>query len=50
MTVSILSAILKLAEALDISHLEKIKELKLTSDKDLLYFNLNSEEDIVPFF
>lgn len=47
MTVSILSAILKLAEALDISHLEKIKELKLTSDKDLLYFNLNSEEDIV---
>lgn len=47
MTVSILSAILRLAEALDISHLQKIKEIKLVGDKDLLYFNLNAEEDII---
>ncbi|KZL90349.1 hypothetical protein [Clostridium magnum] len=47
MTVSILSAILRLAEALDISHLQKIKELKLLEDKDLLYFNLSAEEDII---
>jgi Exopolyphosphatase len=47
MTVSILSAILRLAEALDISHLQKIKEIKLLEDKDLLYFNLSADEDIM---
>jgi exopolyphosphatase/guanosine-5'-triphosphate,3'-diphosphate pyrophosphatase len=47
MTVSILAAILKLSEALDASHLQKIQELKLTIDGDNLYFNLTAKEDVV---
>lgn len=47
MIVSILSAILKLAETLDISHLQKIKKIQLLEAKDSLYFNLNTEENII---
>ncbi|WP_411680864.1 exopolyphosphatase [Clostridium thailandense] len=47
MKVSILSAILRLAEALDISHLQKIEELNLSEDRDLLYFNLSAKDDII---
>lgn len=44
--VSILASILKLAEALDISHLQKIQELKLTNSNNMLFFNLVANEDI----
>lgn len=47
MTVSILAAVLRLSEALDISHLQKISELRLIQDKDILYFNLSADEDII---
>lgn len=47
MIVSILCAILKLAEALDTSHMQKISELKLAYSKDLLYFNISSKDNIV---
>ncbi|MBZ9685435.1 HD domain-containing protein [Clostridium estertheticum] len=47
MVVSTLAAILKLSEALDISHIQKIKEMKLVGTKDSLFFNLKSEEDII---
>ncbi|MBU3112544.1 Ppx/GppA phosphatase family protein [Clostridium lacusfryxellense] len=47
MIVSTLSAILKLSEALDISHMQKIKEIKLIGTKDSMFFNIKSEEDII---
>lgn len=47
MVVSTLAAILKLAEALDISHIQKIKQIKLVATRDSLFFNLESEEDII---
>ncbi|MFL0197170.1 exopolyphosphatase [Clostridium sp. WILCCON 0269] len=45
--VSTLSAILKLAESLDSSHLQKIKKLKLTLAGETLLFNLNAEDEII---
>ena len=47
MVVSTLAAILKLSEALDISHVQKIKEIKLTGTRDNMFFNLKSEGDII---
>lgn len=47
MIVSTLAAILKISEALDISHVQKIKEMKLIATKDSLFFNIKSEEDII---
>lgn len=47
MIVSTLAAILKLSESLDISHLQKIKEIKLLGSKDKLFFNLRCEGDII---
>jgi exopolyphosphatase/guanosine-5'-triphosphate,3'-diphosphate pyrophosphatase len=47
MIVSTLTAILKLAESLDSSHLQKIKELKLTLVGENLFFNLDAEDDII---
>jgi len=47
MVVSTLAAILKLSEALDISHLQKIKEIKLLGNRENLFFNLKSEGDII---
>jgi exopolyphosphatase/guanosine-5'-triphosphate,3'-diphosphate pyrophosphatase len=46
MTTSMLSAILKLSEALDTSHLQKITDIKLTKSGDMLFFNITSEKDI----
>ncbi|WP_446898352.1 Ppx/GppA phosphatase family protein [Clostridium sp. LBM24168] len=46
MIVSILSAILKMAEALDTSHLQKIEELKLSKSNNVLYFNVTSNDDL----
>lgn len=46
MIVSMLCAILKLAEALDASHLQKIQEIKLCNSNTLLYFNVVSNEDL----
>lgn len=47
MIVSTLAAILKLSEALDITHMQKIKEIKLIGTRDSLFFNLKSEGDII---
>jgi len=47
MVVSTLAAILKLSEALDISHMQKIKEIKLLGNRDNLFFNLKSDDDII---
>ena len=47
MLVSTLAAILKLSEALDISHIQKIKDIKLVANRDSLFFNLESEEDLI---
>ncbi|MBU3189673.1 HD domain-containing protein [Clostridium bowmanii] len=47
MVVSTLAAILKLSEALDISHIQKISEMKLVVTKDSLFFNLESEEELI---
>jgi exopolyphosphatase/guanosine-5'-triphosphate,3'-diphosphate pyrophosphatase len=47
MVVSTLAAILKISEALDISHIQKIKEMKLVVTRDSLFFNLKYEEDII---
>ncbi len=47
MVVSTLAAILKLSEALDISHMQKIKELKLLGTKDNLFFNLRADSDLI---
>jgi len=47
MVVSTLAAILKLSEALDISHIQKIKQMKLLVTRDSLFFNLEAEEDII---
>jgi len=47
MVVSTLAAILKLSEALDISHMQKIKEVKLIGTRDNLFFNLKSEGDLL---
>lgn len=46
MIVSVLSAILKLSEALDASHLQKIQDIKLASSGNKLYFNIISGEDL----
>lgn len=46
MITSMLSAILKIAEALDISHLQKIPDIKLTKNNNMLFFNITSREDI----
>ncbi|MCH3965237.1 MAG: exopolyphosphatase [Clostridium sp.] len=46
MIVSILSAIIKMAEALDTSHLQKIEELKLSKSNNTLYFNVASNDDL----
>lgn len=46
MVVSVLSAILKIAEALDTSHLQKIEEIKLSLSGNLLYFNVTSKDDL----
>lgn len=45
--VSTLAAILKLAECLDSSHLQKIKKLKLVLSGETLFFNLESEDEII---
>ncbi|WP_333861776.1 Ppx/GppA phosphatase family protein [Clostridium sp.] len=45
--VSTLAAILKLAECLDSSHLQKIKKLKLALSGEILFFNLESEDEII---
>ncbi|MBU3216343.1 HD domain-containing protein [Clostridium estertheticum] len=47
MIVSTLAAILKLSEALDISHMQKIKEIKLLETRDNIFFNLKSKGDII---
>lgn len=47
MTVSKLTAILKLSEALDVSHLQKIEALKVTVSAEALYFNVEANEDIL---
>lgn len=47
MTVSILAAILKLSEALDSSHLQKIEDLKISVTSDAIYFSLVAKEDIL---
>ena len=47
MTVSILTAMLKLSEALDSSHLQKIEDLKITVSADAIYFGLTAREDIL---
>ncbi|HEY8891341.1 MAG TPA: HD domain-containing protein [Clostridium sp.] len=47
MVVSTLAAILKLSEALDISHMQKIKEIKLLGTRDSMFFNIKSEGDII---
>lgn len=46
MITSMLSAILKLSEALDTSHLQKITDIKLTRSSDTLFFNIASKKDI----
>lgn len=46
MIVSTLSAILKIAEALDTSHLQKIEKIKLTTSNNILYFNVTSKDDL----
>ena len=47
MVVSTLAAILKLSEALDISHVQKIKDIKLLGTRDSMFFNIKSEGDII---
>jgi len=47
MIVSTLAAILKLSEALDISHIQKIKEIKLLGNRDSMFFNIKSDSDII---
>jgi len=47
MVVSTLAAILKLSEALDITHMQKIKEIKLLGTRDSMFFNIKSEGDII---
>ncbi|MDT8717223.1 HD domain-containing protein [Clostridium sp. 19966] len=47
MTVSKLTAILKLSEALDVSHLQKIEALKVTVNSEAIYFNVEANEDIL---
>lgn len=46
MLISMLSAILKLAEALDASHLQKIQDLKLSASNNMLFFNIISSNDL----
>ncbi|MBR9647794.1 exopolyphosphatase [Clostridium tyrobutyricum] len=46
MVVSMLSAILKLSEALDVSHLQKIQSIKLVLKNNMLYFNITSNDDL----
>lgn len=45
--VSTLAAILKLAECMDSSHLQKIKKMKLVLSGETLFFNLESEDEII---
>lgn len=45
--VSKLAAILTLAESLDISHRQKITELKISVSSDKLYFNIQSNMDTI---
>lgn len=45
--VSKLSAILKLADALDITHLQKIKEVQNSHNKDEIYFKVLTKDDIL---
>ena len=45
--VSKLSAILKLADALDITHVQKIKDIEISYNKNEIYFRISTKDDIL---
>jgi len=45
--ISKLSAILKLADALDITHLQKIKDVEISYNKNEIYFKVLTKDDIL---
>ncbi|WP_432665814.1 HD domain-containing protein [Wukongibacter baidiensis] len=46
-TISKLSAMLKIADALDITHLQKIRDVEVSHNKDEIYFKTLTKEDIL---